>query len=129
MKLEADLSHWRRRAREAEKECFELRAAMKADDPDLAGELLDCLKCLGSTAEEPAAPAPRWLPPHVCGHRSGVSVARPNPTRSRGERVPKVARGALLGEPSIQVGLRVLVGAARDLSLAVHSRPAAHAGQ
>ena len=39
----------------------QLAAAIKADDPDLAGELLDCLKCLGEGASEAAVAAEQFL--------------------------------------------------------------------
>ena len=39
----------------------QLRAAIKADDPDLAGELLDCLKCIGAGGGDDARAAERFL--------------------------------------------------------------------
>ena len=41
-------------------------AAMKADDPDLAGELLDCLKCLGEGGTPHALQAERFLVARQC---------------------------------------------------------------
>ena len=39
----------------------QLRAAIDADDPDLAGELLDCLKCLGEGGTPESVAAERFL--------------------------------------------------------------------
>ena len=39
----------------------QLRRAIKADDPDLAGELLDCLKCLGEGGTPGTRAAERFL--------------------------------------------------------------------
>ena len=39
----------------------QLHAAMKADDPDLAGELLDCLKCLGQGGDASTTAAEKFL--------------------------------------------------------------------
>jgi len=39
----------------------QLRGAMKADDPDLAGELLDCLKCLGEGGSPLVVEAEQFL--------------------------------------------------------------------
>ena len=39
----------------------QLKKAIKADDPDLAGELLDCLKCLGEGGSPAARAAERFL--------------------------------------------------------------------
>ena len=39
----------------------QMRRAIKADDPDLTGELLDCLKCLGEGGSDEARRAERFL--------------------------------------------------------------------
>ena len=55
--------------------CEQLQRAMAADDPDLAGELLDCLKCLGVT-HQVTRHAERFL---VARQSQGDAGPNPNP--------------------------------------------------